>query len=182
MKPSKQTTSVTLSLANEQATLDLGCRLANSLDAPMQIGLSGELGAGKTTLTRGFLRFCGYSGAVKSPTFTLVESYEFALACESSQSLGRRSQALGLHHFDLYRVADPEELEFIGFDEYLADDYDVIVEWPEIGADWLSEVDFYVNLSHQGNQRLAIVEAHSPAAKIWLEKSQNENKFSNLRK
>ena len=173
--------SITIDLPDEAATEALGRLLAKSLDDAMLIGLSGELGAGKTTLTRGFLRQCGHQAAVKSPTFTLVESYDFASASEQSVREDQRAGVLGLHHFDLYRVADPEELDFIGFEEYLEDDRDVIVEWPELGGDRVCELDFYVFLSHVGERRQARLEAHSLRARKWLENPLNENKFNYLK-
>ena len=154
--------------------------LAQSLGQPLVLALSGELGAGKTTLTRGFLRACGYFGAVKSPTFTLVESYEFEHEIRQSADFKGREWSRGLHHFDLYRVADPEELDFIGFEEYFEDQCDVVIEWPELGGDRVIDIDFFIALNHHGEQRKARVEARSPAAVEWLEKQVNENKFIDL--
>ena len=172
---------ITLELPSEQATELLGGVLADSLDEPMLIGLSGDLGAGKTTLTRGFLRYCGYRGAAKSPTFTLVESYEFGNSESAQKPKRRRPDIEGLHHFDLYRIADPEELDFIGFEDYLEGNFDVIVEWPELGGDRIIGVDFYVCLSHRPDARQARLEAHSPRARIWLKDALIENKFKHLR-
>ena len=98
----------------------LGGSLIKLLSAPAIIYLHGELGTGKTTLVRGALRSLGYAAAVKSPTFTLVESYFFP--------------AFNVHHFDLYRISDPEELEFIGFREYLNDQSIIFIEWPQRGT------------------------------------------------
>ena len=101
----------------EEAMVALGEHLGRELAAPMVVFLRGELGAGKTTLARGVLRAKGYSGAVKSPTYTLVEPYEL--------------QGVTLYHFDLYRLGDPEELEYVGIRDYLDGDSIVLVEWPE---------------------------------------------------
>ena len=172
--------SLEIALPDEKATEALGAMLAQSLRQPLVLTLSGDLGAGKTTLTRGFLRACGYLGAVKSPTFTLVESYEFGRDLTQSAHGEGRAWSKGLHHFDLYRVADPEELDFIGFEEYFEGQCDVVIEWPELGGDRILEVDFYIALSHQGECRQARLEAQSETAVEWLKKQVNENKFIDL--
>lgn len=111
----------------------LGAAIAREAPAAFTVFLSGQLAAGKTTLARGLVRALGHDGAVKSPTFTLVESYELA---------DRR-----VHHFDLYRITDPEELEYIGLDEYFDGSALCLVEWPERGAGVLPVADLELRLS-----------------------------------
>jgi len=113
----------TVILADEQATAALATRLAGELKAPATVFLRGDLGVGKTTFTRYFLRACGVNGAVKSPTYTLLEPYQLDDG--------------PFYHFDLYRINDPWELELAGFAELFDAQALRFVEWPERGADWL---------------------------------------------
>ncbi len=131
-------------LPDEAATLRLGRELAHSLDPGAVVFIQGELGAGKTTLCRGILRAMGVKGAVKSPTFTLVEPYELA---------GRQ-----IFHFDLYRLADPNELEYIGIDDYFGDGRLCLVEWAERGEGFLPDCDLRVTLELADGGRKVTIE------------------------
>ncbi|MEX0943052.1 MAG: tRNA (adenosine(37)-N6)-threonylcarbamoyltransferase complex ATPase subunit type 1 TsaE [Pseudomonadales bacterium] len=137
-------------LADEAATLRHARELGDCLRlAPGRalIFLSGSLGAGKTTFCRGILRSLGHEGAVKSPTFTLVEPYEV--------------KGLQIFHFDLYRLTDPNELEYIGFDDYFDRKCVCLVEWPERAADFLPMSDLTVELLVEGAGRRLLIRANS---------------------
>lgn len=114
----------TLDLPSESHTLALASALALSAPPGIEIHLVGELAAGKTTFSRGFLRALGHRGAVKSPTFTLVETY----AIEGREGL------CTVHHFDLYRLGDPEELHYMGFEDYRRPEALCLIEWPSRGG------------------------------------------------
>ncbi len=121
-----------IDLPDEAATLALGGRLGHALAAGLSIWLQGDLGAGKTTLTRGVLRALGFAGRVKSPTYTLVELY----------TLSR----FNLYHFDLYRFTDPDEWEDAGFREYFNPASVCLVEWPEKAGGRLPPPDLRVRI------------------------------------
>lgn len=134
-------------LPGENDTFDLGQILATHLPEQGVVYLRGQLGAGKTTLTRSLLRGLGHSGPVKSPTYTLVEVYEF----ENRQ----------LYHFDLYRMADPEELEYLGFRDYFGPGCLCILEWPEKGQGVLPDPDLIIDLKVKGKSRQVALTAGS---------------------
>ena len=131
-------------LRDEAATLALGADLVGQFDHGV-VYLRGELGAGKTTLVRGYLRALGYEGSVKSPTYTLVEPYEI--------------EGFSIAHLDLYRVTDPVELEYIGLEDVLRDVSLTFIEWPERGEGFLPAPDLIIDLEIQGTDRIAQLDA-----------------------
>jgi tRNA threonylcarbamoyladenosine biosynthesis protein TsaE len=131
---------VKLALIDAAATEQLGARLAASI-MPAIIYLRGDLGTGKTTLVRGLIHALGYSGKVRSPTYTLVEPYA-AGPCP-------------VFHLDLYRLADAEELEWLGLRDMLAEPALLLVEWPERGEGILPPADLAINLDYSDAGRVA---------------------------
>ena len=126
-------------LDSTEATEKFGAELFLSLAPKSLVFLQGDLGAGKTTMVRGFLRAAGYHGVVKSPTYTLVEEYLVG---------GRK-----IFHFDLYRLVDPEELEWIGIRDYFDQDCVCFIEWPDKGKGFLPKPDGIITLTAQGDGR-----------------------------
>lgn len=134
-----------LFLATEQDTIDFGQSLAKVCQAPCIIFLEGDLGTGKTTLVRSFIQALGYQGTIKSPTYTLVEPYTI------QQQL--------LFHFDLYRLQDPQELEFIGIEDYFMQKGIFLIEWPERGTGVLPPADLTCYIQHRSLGRQLQVSA-----------------------
>lgn len=126
-------------LKDTEATEQYGAALWTILPETGVIFLQGDLGAGKTTLVRGFLRAAGFIGAVKSPTFTLVEEY----------NLAERK----FFHFDLYRLNDAEELEWMGIRDYFSPNTLCFIEWAERGQGFLPTPDAVISLTVQGTGR-----------------------------
>lgn len=130
-------------ICNEKAMMQLGGKIAKQFPKGGIVLLKGDLGAGKTTLVRGLLRSLGFEGTVKSPTYTLVEPYQIN---------GRR-----IYHFDLYRLGDPEELEYMGGRDYWDSDALCLIEWPEKALAYLPEADLQLTILHKGEQRRVII-------------------------
>lgn len=163
------------SLAGEAETIEFGKRLARAtfLDPDQKIPdnesagcptlggviyLLGDLGAGKTTLSRGILRGFGHQGAVKSPTYTLVEPYSF--------------DHCNIYHFDLYRLGDPEEVSYLGTDDYFVEPNLCLVEWADRGRGRIPAPDLTLVLSGTGTAREIHCQTHSDkgermAKRLW---------------
>ena len=144
---------VTLYLADEEAMTAFGTRIAKITEGHGLIFLEGDLGAGKTTLSRGIIRGLGHEGAVKSPTFTLVEPYEIG--------------DIRAFHFDLYRLVDPEELEYLGIRDYFDDDALCLIEWPDKGAGFLPKPDLTITISPQDSGRSLKILSQGSRGEAW---------------
>jgi tRNA threonylcarbamoyladenosine biosynthesis protein TsaE len=147
-------------LPDAAATLRAGARIARGLRGGLVIGMSGELGAGKTTLVRGMLRALGWTGSVKSPSYALVEYYVVS--------------SLYFYHFDFYRFGDPDEWRHTGFAEYFRPDSICVIEWPERLGRWLPEVDLAARLEHADRGRVLTLNAMTPAGRACLQAAEAE--------
>lgn len=150
--PGNSPGAVTLSLPDAAATAQVGAVIARALgelarEVPVVVCLEGELGAGKTTLARGLLRALGHAGRVPSPTYTLIEPYEL--------------DGLPVHHLDLYRLADEEELLFLGASDWLDRPGLTLVEWPERAPGLLARADLRLMLALAGEGRSLTLHAAS---------------------
>ena len=146
-----------LVLKNEEATQQFSEQLAQcseGINHAIVIYLKGDLGAGKTTLARGFVQYFGFD-RVKSPTYSLVESYQ--------------NNNINIHHFDCYRLSDPEELDYIGIRDYLGPNHIQLIEWPELGKGAIAEADMTIALQGDDNQRELLIAAHTPIGKQLLQ-------------
>ncbi len=144
---------------NEEAMLQFGQNLAQAMQnilnkSPKQgivIYLNGDLGAGKTTLTRSIIRSFGYQGNVKSPTYTLVEEYALS--------------SIDIYHFDLYRLADPEELEFMGIKDYFRAGTLCLLEWAEKGTGMIPNADLIIQIEYAEEGRNIQLSAQNEVGK-----------------
>ncbi|MGD2128917.1 MAG: tRNA (adenosine(37)-N6)-threonylcarbamoyltransferase complex ATPase subunit type 1 TsaE [Lysobacterales bacterium] len=133
---------------DEQAVQTLASRFARKLEPPLVIYLRGDLGAGKTTFARAYIHALGFSGYVKSPSYGLLETYEAG---------GQR-----VLHLDLYRIEDPEELEFLALRDLFTDDTVLLVEWPERGGSVLPKADLVLNFGETDETRFIRCEVLTP--------------------
>ncbi len=147
-----------IDIASPEEMESFGLALGQLCPATFSIYLQGDLGAGKTTLARGILRGCGFQGKVKSPTYTLVETYS---------SAGRE-----IFHFDLYRLESAEELANIGFRDYFADNALILVEWPEKAATLLPAADLVIHFQIGEGTRLLHLQKGSQQAEKLIEQLQ----------
>ena len=139
--------STKLSVVGKEAMLELGAQLARQLMPGTLVYLEGDLGMGKTTLAQGIVQSLGHRGAVKSPTYTIVEPYELPAGT--------------VYHFDLYRLDDPEELEFMGVRDYFDGSSICLIEWPQRGAGILPPADLVITIEAECEGRLVELEPHT---------------------
>ena len=138
----------------EEAMENLGEVVSSVLKSGAVVYLEGDLGMGKTTLVRGVLRGLGYQGPVKSPTYTIVEPYDLS--------------GFEAFHFDLYRVTDAEELEFMGIRDYFTDGRLCLIEWAEMGRGVLPEADLIISLSLIREGRHVSLDAHTEKGRVAI--------------
>ncbi len=137
-------------------TESFAANLASVTEKGTVIHLQGDLGAGKTTFSRGFINGLGHQGAVKSPTYNIVQPYQI--------------DQLSVYHFDLYRLSDPEELEVLGFRDYFDGESICLLEWPEKGDGCLPDPDLCIAFEYDGNDRNISFQAVSEVGHTILNK------------
>ena len=150
-----------IDLLTEEATERLAARVSKCLDAPLVLTFSGDIGAGKTTFIRAMLRSLGIESAIKSPTYSLVESYQ--------------TDRVNVHHFDLYRIQEEAELDYIGFRDYFEEKAVCCIEWPERIGQYLQWADVSITMRLQGVGRQMQLSAVSAAGTVFLDKLLDTN-------
>ncbi len=146
--------AIIVELDNETASEQWAHKICQCLKPPCVIGFSGDLGAGKTTLVRALLRALGITGPIKSPTYALVESYDW--------------QSWQIHHFDLYRIAHEEELSLIGFRDYLTKNAVCCIEWPSKTHTAMSVLDVLIEIAIKEKGRMVTITANSNCGQSFL--------------
>ena len=155
--------TIIVDLDGEQAMVNYGHLLAGVIakaNAPLLIILDGDMGAGKTTISRGVLQGLGHCGVVKSPTYTLVEPYDL--------EIGK------VFHFDLYRLVDPHELEHIGFSDYLSQANLCIIEWPENGGSYIPQADIKIDIRQYQSGRKVTLSSYTDSGKQYINQLQKK--------
>lgn len=147
-------------IADENAMIDFAQKLAQAIrrlstEKALVFYLNGDLGAGKTTLSRGIVQAFGHQGKVKSPTYTLVEEYHLP--------------EKHIYHFDLYRLSDPEELEFMGIRDYFSPHTLCLIEWAEKGSGLLEQADLHINIAYADTARQIELIAETAQGKQLIE-------------
>ena len=144
-------------LIGASSTIEIAAKFSSLCHPPLVIHLEGDLGSGKTTFAKGLITALGHTGNVKSPTFSLVEIYEF--------------DDLRLYHFDLYRLKDPLELEYTGIRDLVGeDDVMCLIEWPEKGGQEVPSADLVIQLEYQGESRNVVWRAASTKGQVIIDK------------
>ena len=138
-KSSYEGISGEINFPDEQSLISFANKFACDMPVPLVIWLEGDLGAGKTSFTRGLIHALGYKGRVKSPTYGLLEHYQLA--------------SLQVLHMDLYRISDPGELEFLGVEDLLDEQTVLLIEWPDKGGSWLPRPHFMFKFSYADQGR-----------------------------
>jgi tRNA threonylcarbamoyladenosine biosynthesis protein TsaE len=165
--PQPEPSPIEFALTDAEATEALGAALARAFPGAAtgsaSLHLEGDLGAGKTTCVRSLLRTLGVSGLIRSPTFTLVETY--------------RLPELTCLHVDLYRLSAPQEVEELGLRDFLGADCLLLIEWPSKGARALPPPDVVLALSFAEPGRVARMRAGGPLGERWLENLRNDTRL-----
>ncbi|WDR80458.1 tRNA (adenosine(37)-N6)-threonylcarbamoyltransferase complex ATPase subunit type 1 TsaE [Candidatus Purcelliella pentastirinorum] len=157
-----------IKLINELQTSSLGEKLSNTcFKKKVLIYLNGEIGTGKTTLIRAFIKQMGYNKFIKSPTYTIIEKYNI--------------KNIILLHIDLYRINNIHELEILGLKEYIEESSICLIEWPKNNIKYIKKPDININLSYIDNHREAKIKYKSIRGKKIINKLINNNNFINIK-